>query len=74
MEKLRKRTLNELRQVKDTVYTHPLSQQEQLSQCELDKKRMYTREQVTDLIYQYIKDNENTITNLDMAWIEKNIK
>ena len=74
MKKTKTRTLNELRQVKDTVYTHPLSHQEQLSQCELDKKRMYTREQVTDLIYRYIKDNENTISDLDMVWIEKNIK
>lgn len=74
MIKIKKRTLNELRQVKDNVYKHPLSHQEQLSQCELEKKRMYSREQVTDLMYKYIKDNENTITDLDMEWIEKNIK
>jgi hypothetical protein len=70
----KERTLNELRQVKDTVYKHPYSQEEQLSQCELDKKRMYTREQVTDLIYAYIKENENRIREIDIQWIEKHIK
>tara|TARA_R110002051_G_scaffold179661_1_gene249389 strand:+ start:643 stop:861 length:219 start_codon:yes stop_codon:yes gene_type:complete len=70
----KERTLNELRQVKDAVYEHPFSHQEQLSQCELDKKRMYTRKQVTDLIYTYIKENENMIRETDIQWVEKHIK
>lgn len=70
----KERTLNELRQVKDSVYKAPLSHEEKLNQCVLANSQMYTREKVTDLIYQYIKDMGMIISEDDINWIKENVK